>query len=288
MDLVKERLKTPYSERAKTAKNTAAKKLFELMEKKETNLALAADFYDPSELVRLIRQIGPKIAVLKMHMDLMNFPERDYMEKLELTIFELREASEDYDFLIFEDRKFADIGGISKRQYNSGIFKIVDWAHLVNAHVFPGPGVITGLQEGAQPYVEKGKLRGLILLPYMTPDGNLFNKDIAQQVMDMGKKHSEFVMGWIGAGKPEGCLEHVVEQAPRETLIMTPGCQLPGGESDNIKHGQVYTDPENLISRGSDINIVGSGIYKSKDPVEAAEVYRKAGWDAYKTRLGGE
>jgi uridine monophosphate synthetase len=281
-DPIEYRLGMAYEDRAEFTKNSAARRLFSIMAKKKSNLALAADFYDLEQLFNVIDEIGPKIAVLKTHMDLMNYT-KEY--DIDRSLSRLREAAKGHKFMIFEDRKFADIGGVVKRQYEAGAFKIVDWSHLTNAHVWPGPGVITGLYEAAQPYLEEGGDRGLILLPYMTPKGNLFNKDIAQKIIDMGKEYPEFVMGWIGAGNPTGYLEHEVKEVPLGTLIMTPGCKLPGGASDNIKHGQQYTDPENLISRGSDVIIVGSGIYKSENPAEFAEIYRNAGWEAYETRL---
>jgi len=127
---------------------------------------------------------------------------------------------------------------------------------------------------------------GLVLLPYMTSTGNLFSPEIASKIMTMGKEHPEFVIGWIGAGDPVGPLEHEVEETPAGTLIMTPGCKLPNDVfSANLKDGQRYTDPADLISRGSDVIIVGSGIYNAKDPVSEAEVYRSAGWKAYQKRL---
>jgi len=287
------RLHISYSGRAELAENSCAKYLFKLMDRKESNLALAADFWSIEDFFKVIDTIGPQIVVLKTHMDLMNYKPRELArgeDQLEIldkdtSLEKLEYLARKYDFLIFEDRKFADIGEIVKRQYEEGIFRIASWAHLVNAHVDPGPGVITGLYEVAKQYIDKGQLRGLILLPYMTSTGNLFTHDKAQKIMDMGKQYPEFVIGWIGAGEPEGLLEHEARETPPGTLILTPGCKLPGVFSANIKHGQVYTDPDNLISRGSDAIIVGSGIYNAKDPAKEAEVYRKAGWEAYKRRI---
>lgn len=50
--------------------------------------------------------------------------------------------------------------------------------------------------------------------------------------------------------------------------------------------GQQYTTPEEVINnKGSDVIIVGRGILEAPDRLEAAEAYRKSGWEAYTKRL---
>ena len=44
-----------------------------------------------------------------------------------------------------------------KTQYTRGPFRTATWAHIVNAHIFPGPGVITALEQAAGEAVQSLK-----------------------------------------------------------------------------------------------------------------------------------
>src|SRR3989339_31770 len=145
-----------YQQRSQSTANPTAKRLFKLMAEKQTNLCLAADLTDFNGLTDLIDKIGGQICVLKTHIDIISNLPDNFAEKLD-------ELKNKHDFLIFEDRKFADIGHTVKNQYAQGLYKIADWADIINAHIIPGPGIIEGLAEIGLP-----KGRGLLLLAEMS------------------------------------------------------------------------------------------------------------------------
>ena len=60
----------PFEERARLAQNVAGKKLFELMARKRSNLAVAADVDTVQEMLRIAEAAGPHIAVFKTHVDI--------------------------------------------------------------------------------------------------------------------------------------------------------------------------------------------------------------------------
>lgn len=264
--------KLSYQERVSLVKNPVAKKLLKLMQDKETNLALAIDEPQAELVLELADKIGPQICILKTHIDIIeNF-------KPEI-IDELKDLARKHQFLLFEDRKFADIGNTVKLQYQKGIYKIVEWADFVNCHIVPGPGIIEGLAEVAQ---ESGQERGLILLAQMSSGGNLATDDYTKKAVELAMQYADFVVGFIGNGGDVQELSKLVEIAGPEFIIFTPGIKL-SGDTDSLK--QQYTTPADVISAGSDVIIVGRGIYGDDGPLRAAKQYREAGWVAYKERL---
>lgn len=247
-----------YLERAKLSSHPLARRLFELMARKQTNLCFSVDVTTKAELLKLADLLGPEICVLKTHIDVLTDFDLDLTEQL-------TQLAKKHDFIIFEDRKFADIGNTVSMQYAAGMYHIADWAPITNAHTLPGPGIIEGLKD-----VGLAKGNALLLLAQMSPKGNLLDADYTRKTVALAEQHKNFVMGFISREK--------LTDDP--TLIhFTPGVHM--AESGDAR-GQQYITPEQaIIELGNDIIIVGRGIYKASDPLKAARMYREAGWQAY-------
>ncbi|KAI9779530.1 MAG: orotidine 5'-phosphate decarboxylase [Geoglossum umbratile] len=140
-------LSQPYEVRANAQAHPLARYLLQLMALKETNLCVSADVRTAAALLALAEQVGDSICVLKTHCDMIE----DWNDE---TALSMREVALRKGFCIFEDRKFGDIGSTVQKQYTSGPFKIVRWANLTNAHIFPGPSIITALKAAAAQHLE--------------------------------------------------------------------------------------------------------------------------------------
>lgn len=128
-----------YEQRATDAVNATTKKLLQCVIRKKSNLSIAADVLTKNELLSIANNLGPYICLLKTHIDMICDFDIDL-------IIQLQHLSQKHDFLIFEDRKFADIGNTVKHQYRDGIYQISSWADIINAHSVPGLSLIVSDQ----------------------------------------------------------------------------------------------------------------------------------------------
>ncbi len=234
-------------------------KLFAIMQKKQTNLAVAADVRTQKELLDLVDQIGSEICILKTHMDIID----DFDWSL---IKQLKIRAQRYNFLICEDRKFADIGSTVQAQYMGGVHRIADWADIIIVHAIAGEPIIDALKSCKQDCA-------ILLIAELSCKGNLINKTYTQTVVDVAEKRNDVVIGIIA--------QQATLNTPHQ-IKCTPGIHLAINK-DSL--GQQYNTPEHVITDlFTDIIIVGRGIYKADNPKKAAQAYKDAAWTAYKHR----
>ena len=246
-----------------------AKRYMEVATQKESLVCLAADRSNMAGLFELIHEVGPYIAALKTHVDLVD----DWTSE---SWGRFCQAAKEADLLIFEDRKFADIGGISRKQM-AGVYNIRAWSDLVTAHLISGPDIVDGLQAGWSDVNRKG---GVLLLAQMSSRGNLLDPDFTSNVVEKGKSHPG-VFGFIGNGSRPGELRQLRTAVGDGKLIWTPGVNLAVGDGEM---GQRYGHPREAVLAGSDCIIVGSGIHKADDPRQQAAAYAVASWNALQER----
>ncbi|XP_046143450.1 uridine 5'-monophosphate synthase [Osmia bicornis bicornis] len=261
----KKRLKTPFHVRAAKAKNEIATKLFNLMEAKQSTLCLAVDLTKVDAILELADLIGPHIVILKTHVDIIEDFNNDFIKRL-------KELAKKHDFLVMEDRKFADIGNTVSLQYEKGIYRIVEWADIVTVHAVAGQSIIDGLKQGLKHVTEP---RGIFILAEMSSKGALTSGEYAQNAVSIAQS-SDMVTGVV-------CQSNIFSTLG--LVQLTPGVKL-SKSSDNL--GQQYNTPESVINSGADLTVVGRGITEAQDKLAATLEYKKELWTAYEKRISNQ
>lgn len=145
-------LKATYASRAETAHHPLNTYLFKLMSLKASNLCLSADVSTARELLYIADKVGKSIVVLKTHHDMVSG--WDFNPQTG-TGARLGALARKHGFLIFEDRKFGDIGNTVELQYVAGSARIIEWAHIVNVNMVPGKASVTSLAQAAARWRER-------------------------------------------------------------------------------------------------------------------------------------
>lgn len=221
--------------------------LEQIISSKKTRLCFSADFKNKKELIKWIHIVGPHICILKTHIDILE----DFDENL---IDELIKLKEKYNFLIFEDRKFSDIGKIFHSQLYGGIYKIARWADIITIHGVCCNGMLSYLND-------KNNSPKVLIVSEMSSEGNLIDENYTNNCYKMGLKYKNIVIGFI-------CQKKFVDD--NNFMFLTPGINLENGKEKD----QNYKTPEEAFKNGTDVIIVGSGIYSNLDPKKIILKYK--------------
>jgi len=251
-----------YEEREKLTKNKIAKHLFKLISEKKSNLCVAIDESDKNVILDIIDKVGPNSIMIKLHCDIIDNFDQEFIDKL-------KQLAVHHRFLVFEDRKFADIGNTVKDQFTGGLYKISSWADVINCFVISGEGIIDSLKSSAD--LEKN---ACIIVAELSSKGNLITNAYTEFAVKFAENHSNFVIGFISQSRVT---------TDQRFIHFTPGVNL---QDSNDKFDQSYITPSQAIKdRGADVIIVGRGISKSKDPAKTSKIYKEEAFTAYKELL---
>ena len=246
-----------------------AHRYMELACEKHSLVILAADLPTIDGLVGLIEEVGEHVVALKTHVDMMEGFTPDGWGRVV-------SAARDRGLLLFEDRKFADIGRVSATQM-AGIYNIRSWADFVTSHSLSGPDIVDGL---AASWDEVERVGGVFLLAQMSSRDNLLSAEYSSKTIAIGEA-SPHVVGYIGNGSSALDIEALRSMVGDGSLIWTPGVNLSAAEG---VLGQRYGHPGDAVRAGSDGVIVGSGIHASESAGDAARAYAEATWSALSER----
>lgn len=205
-----------------------------IIELKKTKICLAADVNTMEELFNLISILGDKICILKIHYDIIS----DFHDNFNYNCIKLNKLKKEYNFLIWEDSKFADIGYINKLKIQN---HISFWADIISIHPIAGEKSIIDIKD-----------IDIILIGEMSSENNLFNHEYQHRVIEIAEKHDN-VVGIV--------CQHKMSD---KVLNVTPGISIKD-KKDNF--GQVYNSP--LDRKFADIFVIGRAICKSDNPLKA-------------------
>ncbi|MCF7807236.1 MAG: orotidine-5'-phosphate decarboxylase [Candidatus Marinimicrobia bacterium] len=258
-----------FNQRMRSTESPMTLKLMETMLRKQSNLVLSLDVEGVNDFFDILEKTGPEIFMVKTHVDILEEFRGDFVPRL-------KALAEKHDFIIFEDRKFADIGSTVRKQFRSGEFKISEWAEYVTVHMIAGEAILDGL------FGDLDVPRAGFLLARMSAKGNLISENYTRQVLDIGKRRQDCVAGYIGHGANIDDIQRFKAKIPQNQLLLMPGVNLDT-KGDGL--GQQYLSVEDAIAGGADAIIVGRGIVASDDPAAQAKRYREAAWNAFKAKI---
>ncbi|MGM5630067.1 orotidine-5'-phosphate decarboxylase [Apibacter raozihei] len=246
--------RSSYEEKLKVQTHPVAQKLLQIAMQKESNLIASLDVTSSAELLDLAEKTGDQIVAVKLHTDIISDFSSEYVS-------ELKNIAKEKNFLLFEDRKFGDIGNTQQLQFEKGIYKISEWADMITSHVIAG----------AESVKVFGETTGVVTIAEMSSKGTLTDGAYKAKAIEISEK----------AGNVIGCVAQ--SKLPETLLLFTPGVNMT---SSGDSKGQQFNTPEKVFKEyHTDFIIVGRGIYASSDPQAEAEKYRKAGWESYKNNV---
>ncbi|VDN07592.1 unnamed protein product [Thelazia callipaeda] len=251
--------------RRDSTQNPFNKKMFDIMNRKKTCLCLAIDSTDCNQILQILEKTGDYICAVKLHADVIENFTPDFVQKLVA-------MADSGDFIIMEDRKFADIGHTVNLQLTKGPFKIASWAQVVTVHALSGQSVLNIIRKVINGSTTK--LVSSLLVVELSSEGAFTNSnEYLKAALDLAKNNGDIVSGFM-------CQKRCANIPG--FLHWTAGVHMDA-VSDGI--GQNWRTIEKAISGdGNDIVVVGRAVTDVPDINTQIRRYRDAAWEAFISR----
>ncbi|KAL3117318.1 hypothetical protein niasHT_009529 [Heterodera trifolii] len=256
------------------ADGTLNRRLAQIMVAKRTNVCLAVDCTHCDQILEIVSAVKDHVCAVKLHHDIVVDFGAEFVAKL-------HQLADAHQFLIVEDRKFADTGKTMEMQLAGGRLPVVaDWADLVTAHALSGMASILALKSIVA--CPSRRLSGLLLIAQLSTDGALTDGAYAAKCARIGRECGDkLVAGFICQQRCSGESNDGTEQQQKhqQFLHWTPGVNLSGASGDGL--GQRWRTPAEAVARDAcDIVVVGRGITGAADIGAEAQRYARVAWDA--------
>ena len=114
------------------------KKVFDIKNmiiQKKSNICISLDYTKSKDILDTLEKVKNNIIMIKLHCDIIEDFSISFIEKL-------TKICQSNNILIFEDRKFSDIGSTFVKQFTGGHYKISSWCNITNFHSIVGDGLI--------------------------------------------------------------------------------------------------------------------------------------------------
>jgi uridine monophosphate synthetase len=216
-------------------------KIKNMIKTKNSNLILAADIPNHVTVIEMIDRLGPYLLGVKLHVDIFD------ISVVPELISHVKHLKVKHNLLVIEDRKFADIPAIVAKQ----IQIIKEWADIVTAHGIVGDEMMKTLDNANV---------GILPIHQMSSANNLIDMKYSLMVKNMANKFKN-IIGFITQ-------EHVMDGL----LNFSPGVNMT---TKNDTKGQTYNTPQAMLQKGTDIFIIGRGIYESPDMTKTCIEYQQ-------------
>ena len=199
-----------------------------------------------------------------------------------------------HDFLLFEDRKFADIGNTVRHQYAHGVYHIARWSHITNAHPVPGDGIVEGLREVGlhdptirvkatapstssstphsstpSPSPTRSYLhlpRALLLLAEMSSRGSMATGAYTRHTVAMARRHADFCIGFIAGRRLTGGASTTAEENDAAVESSASPSSLPPPPPPPPEEDFLTMTPGVQVAAGSGTDTLGQQ-YRTPDQV---------------------